>query len=466
MKNIIDKFTVGLKMPMRAINALRKMSLKKKILLALGVLGGFGLVGFKVTGKPGFCNTCHIMNPYYSSWKASAHNEVNCMDCHSEPGFVGYAKGKSVAPAHLINYVLGREPTKPNATVRDASCLRPECHNTEKLASENVSFNGVKFTHKTHVAKVVDGITISCTTCHSHIRDGGHFEVNRDVCFTCHFLKIPESDARLVQTACRDCHEVPDKIIQRGPAAINHAEFLPYVKNCDEACHRGQTETLSEIDRGICLNCHDYDKTHEPDKTVLHEIHSNCEKVECIACHGDVSHFPTKTPSDTTVAGCNDCHTDTHNIQTSLYTARKHPGSGEDERIINPMFLTHVGCSGCHTEHSRPATGDDNTIATVAKAVPDACDRCHKPGTGQLYIPFWQGNIKKLYEQVAEKVSQLEKTARSQTNKDTREQLESRIADAKAILKTVEADGSWGIHNLKYTEALLLKANTIIREAQ
>ena len=31
------------------------------------------------TGKPGFCNSCHVMNPYYDNWEQSAHNEVNCL---------------------------------------------------------------------------------------------------------------------------------------------------------------------------------------------------------------------------------------------------------------------------------------------------------------------------------------------------------------------------------------------------
>jgi hypothetical protein len=44
------------------------------------------------------------------------------------------------------------------------------------------------------------------------------------------------------------------------------------------------------------------------------------------------------------------------------------------------------------------------------------------------------------------------------------EGLREKISRAKEILDSIEADGSWGVHNLKYTEAMLLRANEIITE--
>jgi integrase len=42
----------------------------------------------------------------------------------------------------------------------------------------------------------------------------------------------------------------------------------------------------------------------------------------------------------------------------------------------------------------------------------------------------------------------------------------SRVKQARSILESVSSDGSWGVHNFKYIEAMLLKANEIITEAQ
>ena len=89
---------------------------------------------------------------------------------------------------------------------------------------------------------------------------------------------------------------------------------------------------------------------------------------------------------------------------------------------------------------------------------------CHEKGTGEKYIPFWQRKIKQLHKQTAKKLNDLKTRARSETNKRKSAQLEERIQQAEKIIRTLEADGSWGVHNFKYTEAMLRKANTIIAE--
>jgi len=163
---------------------------------------------------------------------------------------------------------------------------------------------------------------------------------------------------------------------------------------------------------------------------------------------------------------CKSCHSDTHNVQLGVYTAHEHPQQKESSRVLSPMFLTHVECTGCHIEQRPVGTGTVESIGKVAKAVPEACDRCHEPGTGQRYIPFWQGEIKKLHNQVSGRLNELQDVAQTETDENKAGELKSRIAQAKALVDSVEADGSWGVHNLKYTEAILLKAKEIIGEVQ
>jgi hypothetical protein len=134
--------------------------------------------------------------------------------------------------------------------------------------------------------------------------------------------------------------------------------------------------------------------------------------------------------------------------------------------VLSPMFLTHVECSGCHIEQVRRKSGTLDSFGTVAKAVPRACDRCHEEGTGQRYIPFWQGKIKGLYEQISHKLDKLEERARLESNEQLAQKLSDKAKQARSILESVSSDGSWGVHNLKYTEAMLLKANEIITEVR
>ena len=192
------------------------------VILAI-VVPPFSAAMIVITGTPTFCNSCHIMNRYYDSWETSTHNEVNCLACHLQPGLTGYVKGKINGLAQAVDCMVGRIGTKANATVADASCMRPECHTIEELESKNIDHNGIKFTHKGHIAKVIGGIEVSCGTCHNHFEGDEHFNVNNEVCFTCHFLKASENEQKLVQTICLGCHDVPNKIIKRGLIAANHA---------------------------------------------------------------------------------------------------------------------------------------------------------------------------------------------------------------------------------------------------
>jgi hypothetical protein len=147
---------------------------------------------------------------------------------------------------------------------------------------------------------------------------------------------------------------------------------------------------------------------------------------------------------------CTSCHSDTHNVQANIYSAGKHPLEATTDRILSPMYLTHVECTGCHVEKSDLKPGAVASIGRVARAVPEACDSCHEPGTGRRYIPFWQKKIKGLYKAVSLKLSA------------AGEPVPERLKRAAAILEAVEVDGSWGVHNLKYTETMLLEAERIL----
>ncbi len=65
-----------------------------------------------------------------------------------------------------------------------------------------------------------------------------------------------------------------------------------------------------------------------------------------------------------------------------------------------------------------------------------------------------------------DKLRNLESFAKVVSEKSKAEQLNEKILQAKKIIKSVESDGSWGVHNFKYTEAMLRKADLIIDGAK
>ena len=66
--------------PVSALRAVRRLGWPGRILVALAGIGVMAIAAVEVTGQPGFCNSCHVMHPYYDSWKQSAHSNVNCLD--------------------------------------------------------------------------------------------------------------------------------------------------------------------------------------------------------------------------------------------------------------------------------------------------------------------------------------------------------------------------------------------------
>ena len=283
--------------PAALIGAFCRLSWPVRILVVVAGAGGFLIAAVEATGRPGFCNSCHIMKPYYASWTQSSHAEVNCLHCHLRPGLTGLVKGKINGLAQLVDCVVGRVGTKPNATIVDASCLRSECHATEKLGTETFGDGGVRFPHDKHINQVVDGITITCGTCHSHFEGNDHFRVDRNACFTCHFLGGDTSRGRLAKTTCQSCHQVPDQVIRRGYVKIDHREFVSYKASCEESCHKREVRYASRVEKTVCLDCHAFPQEADANSVELHTRHTNGDKVECFACHRKVPHGQTQAES-------------------------------------------------------------------------------------------------------------------------------------------------------------------------
>ena len=81
----------------------------KRFLLFTGIYIFLFLLLFagaaEYTSRPSFCPTCHYMETFYQSWRSSAHNKVDCVECHFEPGISGTVRGKLNGLVQIVNYV-------------------------------------------------------------------------------------------------------------------------------------------------------------------------------------------------------------------------------------------------------------------------------------------------------------------------------------------------------------------------
>src|SRR5690349_15303756 len=89
------------------------------------LLANVGLV--EATSQSGFCKSCHIMEPYYASWKHGAHKGVECVKCHISPGLDNFVAAKLNGLGQVVDDVLHRTG-KPSASVSHLACTRAGCH--------------------------------------------------------------------------------------------------------------------------------------------------------------------------------------------------------------------------------------------------------------------------------------------------------------------------------------------------
>lgn len=478
--------------------------------IGAGVFVVFNIAAVEVTSQSWFCNSCHIMGPFYDSWKESVHGDIGCVKCHIEPGVDSFLHAKLNGLGQVVDDALNRTSTKPSASVSQMACLRSGCHSMEGITGTKIVGERFKFDHGKHVGKEYYGIEIHCTTCHSHVKGDTHFEVNTGVCITCHMLEsspsaiaevaatagvaattgvdehgaavpvnghdAPASPIRMAireghtataysdaeagrpPAACRTCHRPPEDEIKYNGLVVAHEEYLRYGAAC-ESCHRDATSRPAPIDDAACLSCHTFGIDKSLPTEEIHKAHAEGKhKIECFSCHGMPRHGPAAQTMKLEQFDCRSCHADQHVIQRRAYAHAVETPTGPGAGPVSPMFLAHVDCTGCHVKPS-PLEYKPNNGAHVARAVPQACDACHEPGLGERMIPLWQNATRGLFDSAR---AELEAMAPAPEESEAA----ALLRQARELLDLVEMDGSWGVHNPRYTQKLLEQARDALAAAK
>lgn len=142
-------------MPVRKCFRFIKTSFRKhlirSLIVTLLILLGLIYTSAELTSRSSFCRSCHNMKPYYASWQASNHKDVECVKCHIRPGFKGKIHAKFEGLIQLVSYVSRAYRSRvPAVNIPDDSCLKSGCHDT-RLLKPGVQFKDVHFDHKDHL---------------------------------------------------------------------------------------------------------------------------------------------------------------------------------------------------------------------------------------------------------------------------------------------------------------------------
>lgn len=157
-------------------------AIPKELRIPLAIIGGIvvGLVFYTgymarihsyLSDDPSACVNCHIMTPYYETWRHSSHAQwSNCNDCHvpHDNAFKKYAFKAKDGLYHSAIFTLRMEPIaiRPReesyAVIMD-NCIR--CHaDLNSACLKNTAVN---------YADTQKGIGKACWDCHRQVPHGG-----------------------------------------------------------------------------------------------------------------------------------------------------------------------------------------------------------------------------------------------------------------------------------------------------
>jgi len=415
--------------------------------LAFLVVVGAGALNY--TENPRFCITCHVMKPYYSSWKESSHNFVPCIECHYSPGMRAHIKTKFEALVQVIRYINGTYDPNFYAEIDDASCLRSGCHQTRLLQGKVPFKEGIIFDHVNHLTVKRHNIQLRCTSCHSQLVVGSHIAVTEETCFICHFFG--EFSPTTIKTAefCTKCHQPPAKTIDVGPISFNHKFYVERKVAC-QLCHKDVVRGTGSVADQACMPCHsDFERIKKvTDPVKLHQVHVTEHKVECFECHEIIKHEVART-SEVVATECDACHENKHLGPRSLYMGIGGRGVPETPAV---MFLAQVDCVACHTKFTPdvlpPAFGEQ-----TAKPNEEMCVACHGE-FGKVSLNAWKNQLQKAIEETEPLIARAQdKLLGLPKDFPNRDALARKLEDAQYNFHLV-VKGK-GIHNVPYSLKLL-----------
>ncbi len=423
---------------------------------------------------PNFCNSCHIMKPYYDAWNGSKHNKIACVKCHYPPSTLKtHMWQKFQALSQVVKYVTRTYSSKPYAEVEDAACLNNGCHSTRLLQGKVYDKEkNVKFDHTPHLTEKRRGRQLRCTSCHSQIMVGKHMEVTFDTCFLCHFKGMGFGKDLKPIGGCLACHDLPAQNFKIGNMTYNHKDFVTKQKVSCYNCHLDVVRGNGDARKDRCFTCHNQPEKLERfgDIPFIHENHVTKHHVACFHCHDEIKHGfleSKETPAaeaapqghpETGSLNCADCHSGKHAGQQEMFRG-KAKGLGMPD-MPSPMYLAKVACVGCHYKDSAPGTAEFS--GTTEKASSGACVKCH----GEKFNGVWEETRDELTKALAELQPKLEaaKDALAKAGLKGADQKEAaeKLASAEHQLRFVRYGR--GEHNIYLASEALRLANRAMNE--
>ncbi len=302
-------------------------------------------------GKP-VCLTCHEAIGNLLTALPSAHEEQDCLECHTAHGLAEgqYQNCLDCHDKHISEMVISdclncHKPHQPTRYIWDTSIDRILCAACHVETVQDFTNNGGAHLenlactdcHAKHPPNE-DSVIPSCADCHDP-SEKKHFAVGD--CAQCHNphspRKIDFGAIENLREVCLGCHEKPGKEMKSFPSA--HAEM-----ECSE-CHPSHGERLEcsncleghsdDMQYADCFKCH---KHHAPLPTRLAK---SIPSKLCSSCHEDQGADQEADISKHGKLQCIYCHGGQHKTMTECRTCHGEPHDA-------PLHKRFISCTKCH----------------------------------------------------------------------------------------------------------------------
>jgi len=341
----------------------KRWSMRLGIALAVLIVVGGVLLGWAEhhTSQPNFCGTCHIMEPYFASWKDDIHGaklDVKCVDCHYAPGERTTVNAKLRGLSQVASYFSGRYgATRPRAHVSNDSCMTAKCHGDLRFMDKTIEIGSVRFVHARHLQLNKESLEAVQ-------------EELADLTKTLQAAVGQEQFTRLQDVANESGpHEARvDKLVSL--VSVTGATMpRDELEKFSQLSHRQvRTAQLADIQ---CTNCHSYGEKKTDHKAPTPAHHFSVNTTSCYTCHFNNEGFNTGTNN------CLMCH---KQLPVGEIIVHKELTPSEGQKLQSPELqaktvkMNHqailerkVDCSSCHAD-----------VAMEASLVTRRdCERCH-----------------------------------------------------------------------------------------
>ncbi|WHY85422.1 NapC/NirT family cytochrome c [Neobacillus novalis] len=351
--------------------------------------GGYGVLS--LTNSPSFCSSCHEMAPEYSTFTASAHSNISCVQCHIKPGFTNMITHKMKSMKEVYYHVTGipeQIVQTEEEAVSNENCL--QCHSKNRLVTAS---GDLKVNHKGHIEKDIPCITCHAGVVHAKIAARGinteevrghwtkenaeklmeqkYLRPNMGSCIDCH-EKVNNGEEPWKEVAYNvppNPEEVQNKLDEQTKKASGEAAATETKEGEAVADHDEKTQSI--ILQGIgkqkkdvkismeCKTCHkqtEIPKTHQAAEWSGNHGDTAVQQLDkCVNCHQD-SKWAREIPKEDIMSILKMKEQET---KASKYTPNM--------TVVKDQARTNKFCSACHSDRPK-GHGDSNQWLTTHAA--------------------------------------------------------------------------------------------------